>query len=411
MNRLKQLKTYPLGLFLWMEWLLLGVALFGESFSIISYHRIAQKPSLFIILPLISLIGLGVVGIKFPKDTLSHKWLYTFCQLWLLWLTFFWRHTFDTAHLIIIIRICLIFEKNQRLLAVASTVTVHWVSFILNYQNFQEYLQEDDALNLEQFKVFRVIDITSFLFGTCLSSAIIFILINALLREYKSRQELAIAHQKLHKYAILIEDRAIVNERNRAAREIYDSVGRALTAQAIQLNNAITFQQSESAKAHWFLLEAQKLVKITLRDLRYSVATLRADPLQGKSLKAALTLRIHDFSTRTQIPVQYSSVLTRSLSKEIEITVYRIVQEALTNIAKHSEATKAIVDLQTLPDYLQLTIEDNGKGFKPEQNTIGFGLQGLRERVAVLKGIVEISSQPGSGCAILIKLSYPTTLP
>ena len=103
--------------------------------------------------------------------------------------------------------------------------------------------------------------------------------------------------------------------------------------------------------------------------------------------------------------------MTYPFSKEVKLTIYRIVQEALTNIAKHSKAMEVIVDLQTFPEYLQLIIEDNGKGFNPKQNTTGFGLQGMRERVAALGGNIQIFSEINCGCNLIITIPHQIRLP
>ncbi|MBV9388519.1 MAG: histidine kinase, partial [Chroococcidiopsidaceae cyanobacterium CP_BM_ER_R8_30] len=88
------------------------------------------------------------------------------------------------------------------------------------------------------------------------------------------------------------------------------------------------------------------------------------------------------------------------LSIETSTAVYRIVQEGLTNICKHAAATKVQIRLNATATDLSLVIEDNGKGFRLDQNTTGFGLQGMRERTVVLGGRFDIESEPGAGCRI-----------
>ena len=193
-------------------------------------------------------------------------------------------------------------------------------------------------------------------------------------------------------------------ERNRIAREIHDSVGHSLTAQSIQLHNAIAFWQSEPTKAYQFLIESRELVATALKDIRHSVSTLRSDPLQGKKIDSAIALLCHTFFSRTRVMPNFGFTLDYSLTEEIKLTVYRIVQEALTNIIKHSQPKKVNVKIQTFPNYLYLSIEDDGQGFNPEQNTTGFGLQGMSERVIALDGDINILSSPGYGCTISIKI-------
>ena len=177
-----------------------------------------------------------------------------------------------------------------------------------------------------------------------------------------------------------------------------------------RLNNAIAFWQSNPTKAHQFLIESRTSVRTALKDIRHSVSTLRSDPLKGKKVDSAIALLCQDFSSRTKIKPNFSSSLNCSLSAEIKLTVYRIVQEALTNIAKHSQPTRVNLKVQTLPKFLHLFIEDNGQGFNPAQNTTGFGLQGMKERVFALDGKIKVSSSFGCGCIIDIKIPLPTQL-
>jgi signal transduction histidine kinase len=315
MNRLKQLKTYPFGLFLILEWIFLGATIFGE----------------------------------WPDEILVGQYASLSESSWLRFSPFFTL-------------LCLI-----------------------------------------------VLGLMGLVFGLC--STVVLILVNALLKECESRQKLdlahqklGIAHQKLREYAMLAEDRAILDERNRIAREIHDSLGHALTAQSIQLDNAIAFWQQEPTKAYSFLKEAKTLVTTALREIRYSVAAMRVDPLQDKDLATAINLLCQEFSQRSSIVPQCRVSLTYPLSNEVKTTLYRIVQEALTNISKHSEATEVMLELQAFPEHLFLLIKDNGKGFDPQQNTTGFGLQGMRERVTALAGYLQMSSDIDHGCRITINI-------
>jgi signal transduction histidine kinase len=425
MNRLKQLKIYPFGLFLVLEWIFLGAAILGELPQDFLYQKyfISSSSNSSVLSPLLSLlclIGLGLMGLKLPKNNRKHhgiqvnKWLYILAQLGLLILPFALNPENDiiiTAYLIIVIRACLIFEWKGSLVAtiliiMVITVSVRWYS--PDFQSFHTSIVESQTITSKQYETIKNIGIISGLFLLGLCSACISILVNALQREYESRQKLALAHDKLREYALLAEDKATIDERNRIAREIHDSVGHVLTAQTIQLNNAIAFWQSEPDKAYQFLVESQELVRKALKDIRHSVSTLRSNPLGGKSLESAIALLFQEFSSRTKIIPNYTIALNYSLTEEIKLTVYRIIQEALTNIVKHSDAKVVKVELQTLPEDLSLLIKDNGKGFNPQLNTTGFGLQGMRERVMALKGKMEISSSLQRGCIITINIPIQT---
>jgi signal transduction histidine kinase len=99
------------------------------------------------------------------------------------------------------------------------------------------------------------------------------------------------------------------------------------------------------------------------------------------------------------------------MSAEVKTAVYRIVQEALTNICKHSDATQVTLQLQTIHRHLHLQIEDNGRGFNLEQNTTGFGLQGMQERTVALGGHFKLASEIGKGCRVTVDIPLVKFLP
>jgi signal transduction histidine kinase len=431
MNRLKQLKTYPFGLFLILEWIFLGATIFSEwpDEILSSEYAPLSESSLLRFSPfftLLCLILLGFMGLRLPrtkKNSNLNKWLYILLQLGLLWLPFILNPDatqFFIPYLIIIIRGCLIFELKESLLATLLIVIVNMLMISCYYPDFQKFqasLAKTSVITFEQYQVIKNTGIISYVIGLGLCSTVILILVNALQRECESRQKLSIAHQqlgianqKLREYAMLIEDRAILDERNRIAREIHDSLGHALTAQSIQLDNAIAFWQLEPAKAYSFLTEAKTLVTTALREIRFSVSAMRADPLKDKDLATAIKLLCQEFALRNSLVPQCRISISCSFSNEIKTTLYRIVQEALTNISKHSDATEVMVELQTLPGHLSLLIKDNGRGFDPQQNITGFGLQGMRERVIALAGYLQMSSDFGRGCTITVKIPHKHSL-
>lgn len=218
-----------------------------------------------------------------------------------------------------------------------------------------------------------------------------------------------LAYDQLRQYALRIEDQAALQERNRIAREIHDSLGHTLTAQSIQLENALLFCSASAEKTKGFLHEGKQLGAKALKEVRQSISTLRADPLQGRSLQAAIAALIQDFYRLTNIQPNSTIYLTYPVSMEVSIAIYRIVQEALINVSKHSRATQVTILLQAKTGLLHLTIDDNGRDFNPKQNTTGFGLEGMRERTTALGGQIQIQSQPGCGCQVIADIPVPLT--
>jgi signal transduction histidine kinase len=236
----------------------------------------------------------------------------------------------------------------------------------------------------------------------------VMLLINSLLSERKNRQQLQSAHQQLRAYALKIEDQAMIQERNRIAREIHDALGHTLAAQSIQLENALLHWQShwpgEVQRIHPFLLESRRLVGEALQEVRQSVGALRANPLQNQSLEGLLQDLLQEFSEMTGIQPQIQLNLPPTLPIAVTTSLYRLVQEGLTNIRKHAQATAVQLDLGSDQESIVLVIQDNGRGFNPDFISSGFGLQGMQERVSALGGSFQIQSQPGQSCCLRIQI-------
>jgi signal transduction histidine kinase len=141
-----------------------------------------------------------------------------------------------------------------------------------------------------------------------------------------------------------------------------------------------------------------------------SVRALRADPLDGRSLETAIATLINEFQRTTGITPACQIRLPLRPTADIKIALYRITQEALTNICKYSEATQVTIQLQEIDGTIILRVEDNGKGFHLDQNTTGFGLRGMRERAIALGGQFSLVSQPENGCQLTASIPLPELL-
>ncbi|MBD1871355.1 response regulator [Leptolyngbya sp. FACHB-671] len=197
-----------------------------------------------------------------------------------------------------------------------------------------------------------------------------------------------------------IKEMATLEERNRIARDIHDSLGHALVALNIQMETALTLWQEAPDRAYTFLKEAKQLGSEALKAVRQSVSDMRSDPLKGQLLEAAIATLTQEFHRTTGILPECRINLSHPLSIQINTAVYRIVQEGLTNICKHAEATAVQIQIHTNASGLSLSLQDNGKGFRVRENRTGFGLQGMRERTVALGGHLEIISELNRGCHI-----------
>ena len=190
-------------------------------------------------------------------------------------------------------------------------------------------------------------------------------------------------------------------ERRRLARELHDETGQALTSVLLGLKAVETAADAPAA-----LASLRELVVATLQDVRRLAVELRPRALDDFGLVPALERLVETFTEATGISVEFEPRLgAERLQPEVETTLYRIVQEALTNIAKHAGAHRVSVLLVRRPGLVSALIEDDGHGFGPaEEAQGGMGLAGMRERLALLDGQLTIESGRGTGTSLVAEV-------
>lgn len=223
-------------------------------------------------------------------------------------------------------------------------------------------------------------------------------------------RELEEANTRLRASAAQTEELARSRERNRMAREIHDSLGHYLTVVNVQLEAARALVENrgwkEAAPDLYATLEkAQTLTRSGLADVRRSVAALRADPMGEKPFLEAVKALIAD-NQEAGLLVSYNQVNSpRASAPQTELALYRTLQEALTNVRKHARASRADVILEYRKENVRLEVSDNGVGISDAENDEEkFGLRGIRERVELLQGRMEISASPGGGVRLMVEL-------
>ncbi len=206
------------------------------------------------------------------------------------------------------------------------------------------------------------------------------------------------------------------DEQRRIARELHDEVGQALSAVKLQL--VVAQRRLERAdNAAQLLADAEASADSALRTVRDMSRWLHPSALDDLGLVAAVESQVGDFRRRQGLQIEFShGGLDGRLDSETERAIYRIVQETLTNIAKHAHATTVRVRLLAGPEQVHVVVEDNGTGFdvvdveRPGKRR-GLGLLGMRERSAQLGGIVRIESQRGKGTRIEVQLPRHDAVP
>jgi signal transduction histidine kinase len=196
-------------------------------------------------------------------------------------------------------------------------------------------------------------------------------------------------------------------ERRSLARELHDAVGQALTAIKMEVGVALRGRDPDRQRAS--LEEARSIAETTLQSVRDLSQLLHPSMLDDFGLPEAVTAYLRNFSRRTGIRAQLTTErMEDRLPSEIEVCVYRIVQEATTNVARHSGATSCRVALVRRDGMLQLTIEDDGKGIdlsgRPHEAPRGLGLIGMRERAQALSGGFVIENRAEGGTRLIVRL-------
>jgi signal transduction histidine kinase len=200
---------------------------------------------------------------------------------------------------------------------------------------------------------------------------------------------------------------AVLSERARLAREIHDTLAQQLTAVVLQLEAAEGLVGRDAARAHTAVETARGMARSALQEARRSVWDLRPTPLEATGLVAALAAEVERWRERSAVPGSFrANGIPRplALSPAAEVALLRILQEALTNIARHSDARRAEVRLTRQGDSIQLTVADDGCGFAPESEVrVGsFGLLGMTERARLAGGSLELDSTPGKGTTVSV---------
>jgi two-component system NarL family sensor kinase len=196
-------------------------------------------------------------------------------------------------------------------------------------------------------------------------------------------------------------DMGAVEERNRLAREIHDTLAQGLAALTLQLETADALVEAgaEAERTRQVLQQALALTRASLDEARRSVLDLRAAPLEGRTLAEALTTLAETEGAGAGLIVTVEVVSgSRPLPARVEAGLYRIAQEAITNVVRHAAARHLTARLTTQPAQVQLTITDDGRGFDPGQVPVNrYGLVGLNERAKLLGGRLTVQSSPGAG--------------
>ena len=215
-----------------------------------------------------------------------------------------------------------------------------------------------------------------------------------------NRAAISIAKMELFEQT---KDLAVMEERNRLARDLHDSAKQKAFAALAQLGTARGILNGHGNSATIHLNEAENLVTDVIQELTFLVQEIYPIALQEKGLVPTLRDYIFEWENRNDMAVQLVTRDERRLQLEVEQALYRVTQEALANVARHSHARRVDLSLVYNGDSVQLSVADDGCGFEVNAKH-GMGLRSIRERVSSIRGTVQIQSAPGHGTRLLVQV-------
>jgi signal transduction histidine kinase len=198
------------------------------------------------------------------------------------------------------------------------------------------------------------------------------------------------------------------SERRRWARELHDETLQDMASLKLLLGSA---RRSTDVDAiHRVLDDVGEQLTAGIRSLRHLIGELRPAVLDDAGLHPALEAlgaRIRASGIEVSMQLDLPTRASGELPQEVEDTLYRLVQEALTNVVKHAGATRVAVSVTRQDGRLEVNVEDDGAGIDPEVPSTGYGLVGMRERAALVGGTIQIASEPGRGTRVSASIPLP----
>ncbi len=221
---------------------------------------------------------------------------------------------------------------------------------------------------------------------------------------YLNEREAA-AHREVVELQGDLKELAVVEERNRLAREIHDGLGASLSSLIIQAE-FILGMAKEDSPLRSEITELKATAEESIEELRRNLQMMRED----FELTQGLEDYVKTFSERTQVDMRFErSGLPRKLTPDAQLALFRVLQECLSNAVKHAEARHVQVKLDFDLERVHLIVRDDGKGFDPKRTPRGhYGLLNMRERAMKLGGELIVDSTPGAGTRVSFSLPSPS---
>jgi signal transduction histidine kinase len=318
------------------------------------------------------------------SHSLWHRRVYVLLAIIILSISNFFRISTHSLNLVFLLKGCFLLPRSEVIIIAAIGLILDITSFSIRapelfemarHRNIEEYLNVPKIIT----------NIVMAYFANC---TFVLLLGNVWVEEYKSRQ-------KAERLTQQVETLAVDLERNRIARDIHDTLGHSLTSLDVQIELAQRLQATEPARAQKSIDLAKKLSSQALDNVRQALGTMQRSNFDLK--EAIVALGEQNLPFQIVIDVSFPK-----LSLQSSYQLYCIVQESLTNIQKHAQASNVIIEGSIVSGGTILKICDNGRGFNVDRSHPGFGLRNMKERVQCLGGDFNLSSEVGRGTEIKI---------
>jgi NarL family two-component system sensor histidine kinase YdfH len=251
------------------------------------------------------------------------------------------------------------------------------------------------------------------LFGGMLAFVLIYVVLY--IRQVQARgeaqaylQELEVAHRQLTKYAERVEELTISQERQRMARELHDTLAQGLAGLILQLEAADSYLESGNlVQGQTVVQQAMQRARTTLQEARRAIQALRPAALEQDSLIDAVGREVDQLAATTGLQTAIEVSARPSVPPETAQDILRIVQESLSNVARHAQASHVQVRLARQGDGLEVIVRDDGKGFgavEGQDRSGCFGLAGMKERAERMGGELRIESRSGKGTTVILSV-------
>ena len=223
----------------------------------------------------------------------------------------------------------------------------------------------------------------------------------------EQQQSLEEANIRLTHYASTLEHLTTSRERNRLARELHDTLAHTLSGLSVQLETIKAYWDVDQQTARSILEKSLAVAHLGLEETRRALKALRASPLDDLGLALAISTMVEDTAARANLVLDLAIMdKVPALSPDVEQCVYRVAQEAVTNVVKHANAKSLTVKLEFIEEKVTFIVSDDGVGFDIEKSskTSHFGLTGMRERAQLIGGKFDVLSKAGYGTTIQLTI-------